>query len=96
MNKTVRFYFSFRSPYSWLATFRIYHLEDKLPVSFDLVPVFPPKDYKNDPETQLNKKDYIRNDVKRIANAYGLNVCFPNPFDTNWVRPHSAFLYAND
>jgi 2-hydroxychromene-2-carboxylate isomerase len=28
--------------------------------------------------------------------AYGYEVCWPKPFDTDWVRPHAAFLYGLD
>jgi 2-hydroxychromene-2-carboxylate isomerase len=96
MTKSVRFYFSFRSPYSWLATYRITRILEKLPVSFELIPVFPPKDYKNDPEGMPLKSNYIKGDVERIAHAYGLTIKWPQVFDTNWMRPHATFLYAQD
>lgn len=96
MKDNVRFYFSFRSPYSWLGTYRLQNIIKELPVSFELIPVFPPKDFKNDPEAIPNKVKYIGGDIKRIASAYGLTVNWPKVFDTNWIRPHAAFYSAQD
>jgi predicted DsbA family dithiol-disulfide isomerase len=30
----------------------------------------------------------------RFAEAYGLAITWPEPFDTEWIRPHAAYLYA--
>jgi 2-hydroxychromene-2-carboxylate isomerase len=40
---SVRFYFSFRSPYSWLAFHRIDRIVDECPVRFEYIPVAPSK-----------------------------------------------------
>jgi 2-hydroxychromene-2-carboxylate isomerase len=96
MSETIRFYFSFRSPYSWLATYRISKLEAELPVTFELVPVFPPKNFKSDPAAVPDKVSYIKMDVERITKAYGFKIVWPHPWDTDWIRPHASFLYAED
>ena len=70
----VTFYFSFRSPYAWLAYHRIVRAGASLPVEFVRVPVFPPPDFPNDPAAVPAKLQYIAKDVARIAAAYGLSV----------------------
>ena len=96
MNNIVRLYFSFRSPYSWLALYRVSHLQSRLPVEFELVPCFPPADNGNAFSITENKKNYIVEDIKRFTDAYGLDLKWPDPFDTDWKRPHSAFIYAHE
>jgi 2-hydroxychromene-2-carboxylate isomerase len=93
---TVRFYFSFRSPYSWLAFLRVERALSGLPVVLDYVPVFPPPDIPNDPAAIPTKLRYIMQDVARIAEAYGFRAKPPQKVDTDWIKPHSAFLYALD
>ncbi len=96
MSDIVRFYFSFRSPYSWLAVYRINFIIDELPVNFELIPVFPPKDFNNDPGLNKNKLRYMREDISRIAAAYGLTVKRTGLKEPDWIRPHAAYLYAAD
>jgi 2-hydroxychromene-2-carboxylate isomerase len=91
---TVRFYFSFRSPYSWLAMLRIEQALADLPVQLQYLPVFPPPNFANDPTAVPNKLKYIGQDVRRIAEAYGLRALPPTKLDCEWVRPHAAYLYA--
>jgi 2-hydroxychromene-2-carboxylate isomerase len=42
------------------------------------------------------KARYLQQDIERMATALGHEVCWPNPFDTDWIRPHAAFLYGLD
>src|SRR3954467_14170650 len=93
---TVRFYFSFRSPYSWLAMRCIEQALADLPVQLEYLPVFPPPNFANDPTAVPNKLKYIRMDVARIAQAYGYATGDQAPLDCEWVRPHAAFIYAQD
>jgi 2-hydroxychromene-2-carboxylate isomerase len=93
---TIRFYFSFRSPYSWLAFVRIDAAIERLPVALQYLPVFPPPNFPNDPAAVPNKLAYIQQDVPRQAEAYGLAVKLPEKIDCDWIRPHAAFLYALD
>jgi 2-hydroxychromene-2-carboxylate isomerase len=95
-NDRVRFYFSFRSPYSWLAFLRIERALAGLPVKLDYLPVFPPPNFPNDPAAVPNKLSYIQKDVARIAEAYGFATKPLQKLDCDWVRPHAAFVYAAD
>ncbi len=93
-SEVVRFYFSFRSPYAWLALHRLPEALRGLPVRVESIPVFPPKDFPNDPAALPAKLSYVFADIERMAEAYGLTVCWPQQVDTDWPRPHAAFLYA--
>jgi 2-hydroxychromene-2-carboxylate isomerase len=93
---TARFYFSFRSPYSWLAFARIELAAQRAGVALEYIPVFPPADFPNDPSRPPNKAAYILHDVARVARAYGLTFKMPAELDCEWVRPHAAFLHAHD
>jgi 2-hydroxychromene-2-carboxylate isomerase len=90
------FYFSFRSPYAWMAYHRIVRAAAVLPLEFERVPVFPPPDFPNDPAAVPAKLRYIFEDVQRIASAYGLPVRWPTQRDTEWMRPHAAWVRAAD
>jgi len=96
MSGSVRFYFSFRSPYSWLGFYRISKIIDQLPVTFEFIPVYPPENSEKFPTKKKGKMSYIDADIKRFVEAYGLTLKWPKPFDTNWVIPHAAYLYANE
>jgi 2-hydroxychromene-2-carboxylate isomerase len=93
---TIRFYFSFRSPYSWLAMHRLDAALGSSGLTVDYVPVFPPPNYANDPAKVPAKAAYIRHDIARIASAYGIPFKMPELMDCEWVRPHAAYLYAAD
>lgn len=92
----LNFYFSFRSPYAWLAFYRLSKISDRLPVSIEYIPLFPPKLSPGDPVASRQKTAYVAEDVARFAKAYGLQLQWPKPFDTDWKRPHAGFLYALD
>jgi len=91
---SVRFYFSFRSPYSWLAFHRIDRIVDECLVRFEYIPVAPSKAFQVGTSVNPAKRAYICEDIARFANAYGLTLRWPDPFDTEWVRPHAAYLFA--
>jgi 2-hydroxychromene-2-carboxylate isomerase len=91
----LRLYFSFRSPFSWLAHHRL-AVTGAIPWrSLEPIPVYPP-----DPETAervsggKTRGTYLREDASRIAHAYGLQIVWPETGDPDWARPHSAFLWA--
>jgi 2-hydroxychromene-2-carboxylate isomerase len=92
----ITFYFSFRSPYAWLAYHRLGRALDGVAVRVERVPVFPPPDFPNDPAANPQKLKYLFTDVERIATAYGLTVRWPADADTDWMRPHAAYLHAAD
>jgi 2-hydroxychromene-2-carboxylate isomerase len=92
----VRFYFSFRSPYSWLAFARVELAIERAGLSLEYIPIFPPPDYPNDPARFPTKAAYILHDMERLTRAYGLTFKMPEQLDCNWVRPHAGFLHALD
>ena len=92
----VKFYFSFRSPYAWLAYERLARIGSTFPAPLRRIPVFPPPNFPNDPAAVPTKLDYVLHDTARIAAAYGLTVTRPPNVDTDWMRPHAAYRYAAD
>jgi 2-hydroxychromene-2-carboxylate isomerase len=93
MADKVQFYFSFRSPYSWLALYRINLIRDELPVEIQLTPVFPSRDKDDVMLSDQKKVKYVVKDVNRMASAYGLDMKWPKPFDTDWLAVHIAYIY---
>lgn len=94
MSESIRFYFSFRSPYAWLAFHRLETVVAAGGPDVEFVPLIPPRGFLDDMDPR--KRRYIGEDVGRIARAYGLQLRWPDPFDTDWLRPHAAFLHAVD
>jgi 2-hydroxychromene-2-carboxylate isomerase len=93
--ETVRFYWSFRSPYSWIA----FHLAEPalegLGVTLQHIPVFPPPDYRNDPTAIPAKVEYMaKHDLPRLAKRYGLHFTAPAGPDVEWIKPHAMWCYA--
>lgn len=93
MKPAVRFYFSFRSPYAWFAAERWWaELGDACP-EVQRIPLYPTaEDFPNDPANLPEKRRYIAQDVVRLAREYQLEVRPPPALDTDWGRPHAAFL----
>lgn len=92
---SIRFYFSFRSPYAWIAAERIEAELGDLGASIERIPIFPtPELFPNDPSTMPDKIAYMAQDVPRLARERGLQVRFPSATDTDWALPHAAFLGA--
>jgi len=96
MADKVQFYFSFRSPYSWLALYRISLIRNELPVEIQLTPVFPSRDKDDVMLSDQKKVKYITKDVNRMASAYGLDMKWPEPFDTDWLAVHISYIYAEE
>ena len=93
----VRFYFSFRSPYAWLAFHQAPPALRELPVELELLPVFPPPDFPNDPAAVPNKLKYIvEQDIPRLSGAMGLPLEPLAQLDVDWMRPHAMWVYASD
>lgn len=92
---SIRFYFSFRSPYAWLAAERLEEELGDLGVPVERIPIFPtPELFPNDPSALPNKVAYIVQDIPRLARERGLTVRFPPAGETDWALPHAAFLAA--
>jgi len=95
--QAIRFYFSFRSPYAWLATERFESDLGDLGVPVERLPIYPtPELFPNDPSVLPNKSAHLVQDVLRLARERGLEVRFPRVNDTDWALPHAAFLGLRD
>ena len=91
----IRFYFSFRSPYAWLAAERLESELGDLGVPIERIPIYPtPELFPNDPAAMPDKVAYLVQDVRRLARERGLTVRFPSPVDPDWSLSHAAFLGA--
>ncbi|TDJ36578.1 MAG: hypothetical protein E2O54_16805 [Gammaproteobacteria bacterium] len=92
----VRFYFSFRSPYSWLAFERWDSVLGSFPIRRELIPIYPQLDkFPNDPAAVPEKVKYIVQDLLRLTQAYGLSLAPPISLDTDWANVHAAFVAAD-
>jgi 2-hydroxychromene-2-carboxylate isomerase len=96
---SVRFYFSFRSPYAWLAAERLESELGDLGVAIERLPIYPtpelsPQLFPNDAAGMPNKVAYIVQDVRRLTRERGLTVRFPPAADPDWSISHAAFLGA--
>jgi 2-hydroxychromene-2-carboxylate isomerase len=105
MKRKARIYFSFRSPFSWLAMERLERLAPALAASTEFIPYWEP-----DPITAAllrsegaaihygamskPKHLYILHDVKRLAQKSGLKVVWPVDVDPVWEVPHLAWIKA--
>lgn len=92
---SIRFYFSFRSPYAWLAGERLEAELGDLGVPIERIPVYPtPGLFPNDPAAMPTKVAYIVQDIRRLTRERGLTVRFPSGTDPDWSLSHAAFLGA--
>lgn len=92
---SIRFYFSFRSPYAWLATERLESELGDLRVEIVRLPIYPtPELFPNDPGAMPDKVAYMVQDIRRLARERGLAVRFPSAADPDWSISHAAFLAA--
>ncbi|MEV6304172.1 DsbA family protein [Actinoplanes sp. NPDC051861] len=105
MKRRPRLYFSFRSPYSWLAVRRLREVVPDLSSAFDCMPYWDP-----DEQTSAGLKArggefhyvqmsrakhlYMLMDTKRLAAAHGITMAWPVDIDSWWELPHLAWLYA--
>jgi len=78
MKKTVRFYFAYNSPYSFLASTRLEKALAPFDVEIEHKPVYSPRTG-GGPDLNSPKLKYLFEDVGRFAEAYGLQVK-PGPF----------------
>jgi 2-hydroxychromene-2-carboxylate isomerase len=105
MRRPPRFYFSFHSPYSWMAS-RL--LEERLPEAprlLEYVPYFLPDEKTRAALIQRDatmhygmmskpKHLYILQDTKRLAQRFGFPMKWPIDIDPWWELPHLAWLAA--
>lgn len=103
--KPARFYFSLRSPYSWLAHRDLTQREPKLAAALEWRPFFEPDKISSRllaelggtfPYTPMSRAKhlYILQDIGRISAQRGLRVTWPVDRDPVWEVPHLAYLVA--
>lgn len=93
--KSIRFYFSFRSPYAWLAAERLEAELGDLGVPIELLPIYPTAElFRNDPAAVPEKVAYMVQDILRLTRERGLTVRFPPRTDPDWSLSHAASLHA--
>lgn len=105
-NEALKFYFSFRSPYSWIAARRLQRALVLKDTAIELIPFWEPDDCTLG---KLEKKGgeflyqvmsrakhlYILQDIKRMTTKLGYKLAWP--VDTEcpwWDLPHLAYLSA--
>lgn len=81
MSLEVELYWSFRSPYSYLATPRIVALERELPVTVKVRPVLPlaVRDQGFFQRQNPLWVGYLLRDVSRVAEFHGMTIAWPSP-----------------
>ncbi|MFF7793100.1 DsbA family protein [Streptomyces sp. NPDC007991] len=100
-----RHYFSFRSPYSWLAHRELTEHHPALARSLRRIPFWEPDALSQKLLTEAGgsfvyqpmsreKHFYILQDVRRLTRARGLDVSWPVDRDPHWEVPHLAWFAA--
>jgi 2-hydroxychromene-2-carboxylate isomerase len=92
---SIRFYFSFRSPYAWFAAERLESDLGDLKVPIELVPIYPTSGHLLNATSIPEKMAYLVQDVARLARERGLALRFPSPADPDWSLSHAAFLHVH-
>ncbi|MGX1852807.1 DsbA family protein [Streptomyces sp. NPDC055299] len=104
-NKTPRFYFSLRSPYSWLAYGDLMARHPELVDRLQWLPFFEPDEVSarmlqerggTFPYSEMSraKNMYVLQDIGRITKSRGLTVNWPVDKDPVWEVPHLGYLVA--
>jgi 2-hydroxychromene-2-carboxylate isomerase len=103
--RPVRFYFSLRSPYSWLAWHDLRHRDADVARRIDWRPFWEPDEGSRRrlaeagatfPYTPMSREKhlYMLQDVRRLVRARGLPVGWPVDTAPRWEVPHLAYLWA--
>jgi 2-hydroxychromene-2-carboxylate isomerase len=89
----VKFYFAFNSPYAFLANTRIEDELVPLGTAIEYKPVYSPRAGGSGPDFSSPRMQYLIEDFRRFAEAYGLTLN-PGPFaDTG--KACQGFLFAD-
>jgi 2-hydroxychromene-2-carboxylate isomerase len=102
----MRWYFSFRSPYSWLTYLDLMARYPDVADALDWVPYWEPDDRSqymlaeaggHFPYTEMSRERhrYILQDVRRLTRSRGLPVVWPVDRDPCWEVAHLAYLVAD-
>ena len=107
MKRPPRLYFSFRSPFSWMALRRLEERLPDAPERIEYVPYWDPDEKmaaaleergSGFHYTQMSKAKhlYILQDTKRLAQRFGYAMTWPIDVDPWWDLPHLAWLKAKE
>ncbi len=90
----VTFYFAYNSPYAFLANTRV--ADELAPLGTTIVykPVYQPRTGGGGPDMTSPRMQYLREDIARFAEAYGLRLDMGPFADTG--RACRGFLFANE
>ncbi|GAA2489682.1 hypothetical protein GCM10010406_27320 [Streptomyces thermolineatus] len=105
MRRPPRLYFSFRSPFSWMALRR---LEERFPQAPEVIDYYPFWGPDKVTEAALEERGsgmhyvqmskakhlYILQDTKRLSQQFGYRMTWPVDIDPWWELPHLAWLQA--
>lgn len=105
VRRTPRFYFSLRSPYSWLAYRDLLRRYPDLAAGLDWVPFWEPDELSQRLLAEAGgefvytamsraKHLYVLQDVRRLAAERGLEFSWPVDREPCWEIPHLAYLVA--
>ena len=105
VRRTPRFYFSLRSPYSWLAYRDLLDRHAALANRVEWIPFWEPDEHSTRLLTEAGgefvytpmsraKHLYVLGDMRRLAAARGLTFTWPVDRDPVWEIPHLAYLVA--
>lgn len=105
MKRAPKFYFSFRSPYSWVGAHMLYKRVDPKEYGIELVPFFEPDEESQKalaahgetfPYVPMSRAKhlYILQDVKRIVDRLGLKMTWPVDKAPHWEVSHLPWLVA--
>jgi 2-hydroxychromene-2-carboxylate isomerase len=100
-----RFFFSFRSPYSWLAARQIEERWPSIVPQLEYIPFWEPDAYSLEllsarggeffyTPMSHQKHLYILQDIKRLVNKFGYQNAWPVDHNPWWELPHLAYLVA--
>ena len=106
-SKTPTFYFSLRSPYSWLAHHDLVTGHPDLADRLAWVPFWEPDEHTEKAlaasgsgflYTPMSKEKhhYILRDARRLALERGLEIAWPVDREPRWEIPHLAYFVARD
>ncbi|GIG91758.1 2-hydroxychromene-2-carboxylate isomerase [Plantactinospora endophytica] len=105
VRRTPRFYFSLRSPYSWLAYRDLHERYPELVAELDWVPFWEPDEHSSRLLAEAGgefvytamsraKHLYVLQDVRRLTSARGLAFAWPVDREPVWEIPHLGYLVA--
>lgn len=101
MSWSIDLYWSFRSPYSYLATERLVRLASEHALEIRVRPVYPLAIRNPEFFEEVNPlwRSYLRRDVPRVADYYGIDFGWPRPdpivqdLETNRISEDQPYIY---